>query len=150
MKRSIIQFVSLVSVLLFPVIANSQLEELVKKAEQGDALAQYSLGVMYYESKGVPQDYKKAIEWYTKAAEQGLDHAQYNLGQMYYEDKGVPQDYKKAYAWAHVAEASGNQYASQMKRGLFSNDLSRQELKEALVMAGELSKRLSKNLKRGE
>ena len=40
-------------------------------AEQGDARAQYNLGVMYAEGEGVPQDYKAAVQWYRRAAEQG-------------------------------------------------------------------------------
>ena len=31
------------------------------RAEQGDATAQYSLGVCYAEGKGVPQDYNEAV-----------------------------------------------------------------------------------------
>ena len=51
-------------------------------AEQGDADAQYSLGVMYSEGDGVQHDYKTAVKWFTLAAEQGDDDAQYNLGWM--------------------------------------------------------------------
>jgi len=32
-------------------------------AEQGDAEAQYNLGLMYDEGQGVPQDYKEAVKW---------------------------------------------------------------------------------------
>ena len=49
---------------------------IVKAAEQGDALAQAILGMMYAEGKGVRQDDKKAAEWYRKAAEQGEARAQ--------------------------------------------------------------------------
>uniref|UniRef100_UPI003567E3EB tetratricopeptide repeat protein n=1 Tax=Sneathiella sp. TaxID=1964365 RepID=UPI003567E3EB len=63
-------------------------------AEQGDADAQYNLGVMYYNGTGVPQDYKQAVKWYTAAAEQGFANAQHNLALMYNYGTGVPQDYK--------------------------------------------------------
>ena len=33
-------------------------------AEQGEAKAQFNLGVMYAEGQGVPQDFKEAMEWY--------------------------------------------------------------------------------------
>ena len=33
-------------------------------AEQGDAEAQYNLGVMYDDGTGVLQDYKEAVKWY--------------------------------------------------------------------------------------
>ena len=52
-------------------------------AEQGDAVAQYNLGVMYDNGQGVPQDYAEAVKWYRLAAEQGYAHAQRNLGVMY-------------------------------------------------------------------
>ncbi len=41
-------------------------------AEQGDASAQYNLGIMYINGKGVPQDYAEAVKWYRLAAEQGM------------------------------------------------------------------------------
>ena len=68
-------------------------------AEQGDAKAQYNLGIMYGYGRGVPQDNKEAVKWYRKAAEQGLAIAQYNLGIMYENGHGVPQDYVLAYKW---------------------------------------------------
>jgi len=68
-------------------------------AEQGDAQAQYNLGVMYDNGKGIPQDYIKAVQWYTEAAKQGDAGAQLFLGVMYYSGKGVPQDYKEAIKW---------------------------------------------------
>ena len=54
-----------------------------KAADQGDAAAQFNLGVMYATGQGVPQDYAEAVKWYRKAAEQGHAGAQYNLGVMY-------------------------------------------------------------------
>ena len=62
-------------------------------AEQGDAQAQYNLGIMYDNGQGVPQDDAEAVKWYRKAAEQGIAKAQYNLGVMYANGRGVPQDY---------------------------------------------------------
>jgi TPR repeat protein len=41
-----------------------------KAAEQGDARAQFNLGIMYAEGEGVPQDYAVAASWFRKAAEQ--------------------------------------------------------------------------------
>ncbi len=47
------------------------LKEWKPLAEQGDADAQHSLGVMYESGWGVPQDDKEAVRLYTLAAEQG-------------------------------------------------------------------------------
>lgn len=52
-------------------------------AEQGDAAAQFKLGVMYRLGQGVAQDDKQAAAWFRKAAEQGLAVAQVNLGLLY-------------------------------------------------------------------
>ena len=54
--------------------------ELTKKAEQGQAGAQFELGGMYFNGDGVPQNISIAINWFRKAAKQGHVSAQYNLG----------------------------------------------------------------------
>ena len=46
-------------------------------AEQGDATAQFNLGVMYANGgEGVPEDDAEAVRWYRLAAEQGYAAAQ--------------------------------------------------------------------------
>ena len=40
-----------------------------KAAEQGNANAQFHLGLMFQTGKGGLQDYKKAVDWYTLLAE---------------------------------------------------------------------------------
>jgi len=77
------------------------------KAEQGDASAQYNLGVMYAKGQGVALDYKVAAKWYTKAAEQGHTKAQYDLGLTYDIGRGVAQDYKVAVKWYTKAAEQG-------------------------------------------
>ena len=49
-----------------------RLDEMYKtSAEQGNANAQYDLGIRYENGEGVIQDFKQAVKWYTKSAEQG-------------------------------------------------------------------------------
>ena len=79
-----------------------------KAAEQGDASAQFNLGIMYDYGRGVTQDYAQAALWYRKAAEQGLAAAQYNLGVAYHEGQGVPQDYVQAAVWYRRAAEQGD------------------------------------------
>ena len=83
-------------------------ESVRAKAEQGDATAQNSLGVIYDRGKGVAQDYAEAAKWYRKAAEQGNDWGQYNLGFMYARGEGVAQDYAEAAKWYRKAAEQGN------------------------------------------
>ena len=44
-------------------------------AEQGDAAAQYNLGLMYTKGQGVQQDYVQAYLWFNLAAAQGDEGA---------------------------------------------------------------------------
>ena len=76
-------------------------------ADQGDAGAQYNLGLMYANGQGVPQDYAAAVNWYRKAAEQGDNGAQVNLGLMYDNGQGVQQDYATAMSWYRKAAEQG-------------------------------------------
>ena len=77
-------------------------------ADQGDALAQFSLGLMYDNGRGVPQDYAEAVRWYRKAAEQEDAKAQYNLGQMYRLGYGVQRNYDEAVRWFRRAADQGD------------------------------------------
>ena len=43
-------------------------------AEQGEARAQFNLGIRYANGEGVPQDDAEAIRWYRLAAEQGEEY----------------------------------------------------------------------------
>ena len=46
-----------------------------KAAEQGDADAQYNLGIRYADGKGVTQDYIEAHMWFSLAAAGGEERA---------------------------------------------------------------------------
>ncbi len=79
------------------------LEEWRPLAEQGNADAQYNLGLMYYRGQGVPQGYAEAVKWYRKAAEQGHAFAQFSLGGVYHTGRGLPKDYAEAVKWYRKA-----------------------------------------------
>lgn len=55
-------------------------------AQNGDAKAQYNLGVNYEYGFGVEQDMNQAFSWYKKAADQGEPFAQVNLANMYFNE----------------------------------------------------------------
>jgi hypothetical protein len=74
-------------------------------AEQGNAVAQRNLGIMYATGHGVPKDYVMAVKWYRKAAEQGYAEGQFNLALMYKYGQGVPRDYVQAHMWFNLAAA---------------------------------------------
>ena len=87
-------------------------------AEQGNARAQYSLGVMYSAGEGVPENDAEAGRWFRLAAEQGEASAQNNLGLMYANGEGVPEDYVLAYTWWNLAAAQGDELARENKDNL--------------------------------
>ena len=100
-------------------------------ANEGDARAQFRLGLMYAEGEGVSQDYAEAEKWYRLAAEAGDDdaqyrlerilyvkstrieaeagdaEAQYELGQMYANGDDVVQDDVEAVKWIRLAAEAG-------------------------------------------
>ncbi len=65
---------------------------------------QYNLGVLYFNGKGVEQDYKKAIELFEKSANQGSTVSQNTLGEIYIEGKGVEVNKYKAYQYWNMAK----------------------------------------------
>ena len=77
-------------------------------AEQGDAAAQYGLGVMYERGRGVRQNDVEAVKWYRLAAKQGHAKAQSNLGLMYVNGQGVMRDHAEAVKWFRLAAVQGN------------------------------------------
>lgn len=81
---------------------------LKKSAEQGKPAAQVTLGKMYADGNGVPQDDAQAFSWYQKAAEQGDVRGECNLGQSYAEGRGVTRDYTQAVSWYRKAAEQGD------------------------------------------
>ena len=144
MPKKLIVMLSLVCACSIAWGAEPVVEQLRKKAEAGDAEAQYNLGVVYAYGygKGLPQDDKEAVKWYRKAADQGYAGAQYNLGQMYRIGKGVPQDYIQSYAWFNLAGANGHDDAKKAKA-----DLANKMTPEQIARARELSRELYKKIK---
>ena len=94
-------------------------------AEAGDADAQYMLGKMYYNGKGVDKDDAEAEKWYRLASEQGYAAAQYGLGRMYKSGNGVEKDITEAVKWYILAAEAGNADA-QFRLG-FMYSLGKQE-----------------------
>ena len=88
------------------------LREFKALAKQGDASAQYNIGLMYAKGQAVPNDYRKAAKWYRKAAVQGEARAQLNLGAMHSNGRAVPCNCKLAYMWYSVSAAQGNNIAA--------------------------------------
>ena len=90
-------------------------------AAQGNARAQFSLGLSYELGHGVSQDTQEAAKWYRKAAEQGHVEAQFLLGVMYTQGQGVPQDAQAALKWFRKAAKQGDAEAQFRLSAMYRN-----------------------------
>jgi len=97
------------------------LRELRPLAEQGNAVAQFGLGLMYAHGLGVPQDHREAVKWYRLAAQQGNAVAQFGLGVMYAGGLGVPKDDREAVKWVHRAAEQGEASAQLYLGTMYAN-----------------------------
>lgn len=93
------------------LFAQDSLDVLRQAAEQGDAAAQFDLGVKYSHGRGVPEDDAEGMRWYRKAAEQGHADAQYRLAVGYALGRGVAQDDTEAARWMQKAAEQGHAVA---------------------------------------
>jgi len=121
-------------------IWQSLFTEKLRDANKGDSAAQYDVGSMYQNGRGVRADRDKAIEWYTRAASQdnpeavsrlelmksnearfsstadlasrGEVDSQFDLGNMYEKGIGTDIDYQQARHWYEKAAAAGHAKAS--------------------------------------
>ena len=59
------------------------------KAFNGDAVAQFNLGLLYANGRGVDRNDEEAVRWYRTAAGQGHALGQCNLGYMFENGRGV-------------------------------------------------------------
>jgi localization factor PodJL len=77
-------------------------------AAQGDASAQYSIGLRYAEGEGAPQNLTEAARWFERAASAGLARAQYRLAVAYERGQGITKDLGRARSWYQAAAEKGN------------------------------------------
>ena len=88
-------------------------------AEQGDAQAQNSLGILYGNGQGSTRDYGHAAFWFRQAADQGNAAAQNNIATIYAMGEGTPQDYTQAADWYRKAAQQGNTAAQAALASLY-------------------------------
>lgn len=82
---------------------NSNSQELMESANQGDPELQFEMGTELYNKR----DYVKAFEWYSKAAAQGYAKAEYNVGYFYENGVVVEKNVIKAFEWYSKAATQG-------------------------------------------
>jgi hypothetical protein len=141
------KFVLGISLLLFSAsslagndIWNALFKEKLEEANSGESDAQYDVGTMYQNGRGVGADRNKAVEWYKKAAEQGHPKAtsrlklmesnasrfgktlsearggnrdsQYEVGNMFMMGIGSEIDYGQAVSFFEKAAGQGHSKAA--------------------------------------
>ena len=107
-----------------------------RAAGQGNASAQFNLGVAYDNGNGVQEDDAEAAAWYRRAAKQGHDAAQSNLGVLYAKGEGVLKDFVLAHMWFNIASANGNEKARKARDAL-ERTMTRAEIADANKLARE-------------
>lgn len=95
----------------FATVINSReySPELEKYAQEGNAMAQNTLGVVYNKGLGVEKDINKAVYWWQKAVDRGHDNAMVNLGEAYLNGTGVDKDPVRAAELFEQAALQDNQ-----------------------------------------
>jgi len=76
-------------------------------AGQGDAQAEFHLGMMHRAGHGVPVSDVEAAYWFQRAALRGHLSACFHLGLMFHEGRGLPQDDALAAGWLELAAEAG-------------------------------------------
>jgi localization factor PodJL len=77
-------------------------------ALQGDAAAEFEVGVRYAEGKGVTVNYDEAAKWYDRAAQAGIVPAMFRLGTLHEKGLGVSKDVAAARRYYMQAAERGN------------------------------------------
>ena len=116
------------------------LKEWKPLAEEGNAVAQNNLGLMYDNGWGVLQDYKEAVYWYRLSAEQGYANAQSNLANRYYYGEGVNKDVVYAHMWKNISASNGYEPAKEELK-IIEKKMTSSQIEEAQRLARECVKK---------
>ena len=76
-------------------------------AKQGDADAEFKLGLMHQNGLGVPQNDMEAFKWVHKSARRGNADAQSLLGWYYENGIGVTKNSSAAFKWYRKSAEQG-------------------------------------------
>jgi len=91
-------------------------------ADEGNADAQFGLGLLYANGFGVAMNDDQALKWYGLAAGQSHADAQANLGVMHANGWGVPQSDEEALKWYSLAAEQGILAAQMAVAKMYASD----------------------------
>lgn len=98
----------LLTTLASVVMGQNRYLDNIKKAEAGDAEAQFEVGKAYSLGEGVEKNLSQALVWYKKSAAKGNVKAQNNLGVAYKYGDGIEKDLNEAMKWFKKSAEGGN------------------------------------------
>lgn len=94
---------------LLPASRADEVAAVRQLADQGNTTAQFVLGSMYRDGRGVAQDNNEMLRWWRMAAGAGNFDAQFALGDIYSGGYGVATDHVLAYMWFDILAVRGTQ-----------------------------------------
>ncbi len=103
-------------------------------SRRGSPSADYLLGEMYAEGKGVKRDVARALQHLERAAEADVVRAQFLLGRLYAYGEAVPRNVVRAHYWLSLAALQERQNVPELLRAL-EMVMSTSEIEEAWAMA---------------
>lgn len=89
------------------VLDATDLAEMTAGAEEGDAEAQYFLGLAFRDGNAIEANPQWAAHWLSKAADQNDARAQLEVGKLFLNGVGVGKDPETAAAWVSAAANQG-------------------------------------------
>lgn len=91
-------------------------ETLIRLANDGNSMAQFRLGSLYYHGHSVTEDELMAIHWWKKSAAAGNAEAMYQIGHAYLFGSGAARSVadpdKEAAVWYFQAASAGHAEAA--------------------------------------
>lgn len=111
--------------------ASPYVEDMKKRANQGDSKAQVILGICYqFGQQGETVDFVAAVSWYTQAVRNKNADGMFNLGCCFEDGAGVKKDLTEAYAYFLLARTynrtSGiRERLAELERRLSPSDIER-------------------------
>lgn len=88
--------------------SSANIEELLLKAKNGDAIASHDLGLAYEDGDYVAQDLSQALTWYRRSADSGNADSKFRLGRIFQFGLNGEVDCQEAVKWYQQAIADGH------------------------------------------
>ncbi|PNH94287.1 J domain-containing protein [Vibrio diazotrophicus] len=88
--------------------SDPQIAELLSKASNNDAVAQYQLALRYQSGEGITQNLSEAFYWFQQSSERNQPQAMHQLAKMYLRGQGTEIDNAEGIYWLTKLATQGN------------------------------------------